>query len=158
MRGSNTDPLKIEQGIQKAVELGSINAGAREVGLAPQTLYDNIKSDDEIVKLRIKRIMEYCDRATPILNKLLTALDLKTEDVDKMSRQDLKSLTGAISDIRKSMDTAINIIQLNQFNDNRQINYTHEDIKKDIIMWFHDTKVSQEDKKEVLEIIRKESE
>ncbi|MCX6808987.1 MAG: hypothetical protein NTW50_04990 [Candidatus Berkelbacteria bacterium] len=113
MHGKSTSKKKIEKGLDNAMTLGSINAGAKSVGLAPSTLYENISTDPETAAERKAKVSAFCVRLEPTLAKLIEALDKKVSNTDALSRKSpLRDITGAISDIRRSMETAVNILNI----------------------------------------------
>ncbi len=113
MHGSKTPKEKIEKGLDNAIVLGSINAGAKSVGLAPSTLYENIPTDIETAEQRRLKTLAFCNRLEPTLDKLIKALEIKVSDADALNKAtSLRNITGAISEIRRSMETAVNILNI----------------------------------------------
>lgn len=110
--------IKVEQALDKAVELGNVQEACDVVELPRRTFYDNI-SAPKLAQLRTQKLMKFIDKTEPLLDKILEAIKIQSDDPTVLSKRNkLTELTQAVVNLKKSMDTAVNVINILVKNDN----------------------------------------
>ena len=139
MRGKPTDPKKVEKIKVITAKTGNPAEAGRQVDIPYRTAKDIVDNSDDFAEFRRKIGEEFIIKAWKPLLALITLLERKIEEMsiqDTMTQTNVRELTGAIADLRRSMDGVTTIINNGTVN-NVQINYnadrTEELIKQYIL-------------------------
>jgi hypothetical protein len=130
MRGSKTSPELCEEARTIAVLEDNIMEASRQTGLPYATTHDIVTASDDFDKVRYEQFSKYVintwDNIQAISNSLTAKI--KNEDISKLN---LKEITGALRDLRQTVENVVNNIHIG---DNIQNNLTVED-RKEYELW-----------------------
>jgi len=133
MRGRQTDPKKVEEVKAIAATTANLLETSRQTGVPVGTVHAIVNSDDEFEKYRKQAQREYILTTWSNIQSISKAL---TDYIDagKLTTAQLRELTGALKDLRTTVENVVNNIHIG---DNVQINYnadrTEELIKQYIL-------------------------
>jgi hypothetical protein len=129
MRGSTTLPDKVEEVKAKYAETNNYSATAEATNLPLSTAYQIIKTSDDFEELRNQVRMTFIKQG---FEPMMKTLELTTRKIDELQALpdlkgiDIKALTGALKDLKTSMENVGNTINVIG-QQNIQNNYSQQD-------------------------------
>ncbi len=111
MRGQQTPPKKVEQVKAIAAKEGNILEASRQVGIPNQTAYDIIHNEDNFGKYRDEEMRKYVVSTWANIQAISDALTDKVKQ-NNISELQLRDLTGALKDLRKTVENVVNNIHI----------------------------------------------
>ena len=126
MKGKDTHPAKVEEAKVVYAETNNFAEAARQTKLARTTAFDVIKRSDDFEQKRTQVRIEFINKA---IEPLMNTVDLANRKVKELSeepnlkRVDLRELTGAVKDLKSSIENVGSAVNFIAGDVNTQINY-----------------------------------
>lgn len=125
-QGKKTRAKIVERVKSLAAATGNIREAGRIVGLTPATAHKIVVTSDNFEQLRLEAQQRYVIKAWQDIEDIQIALKEKIA-TSNLSQLQLRDLTGALKDLRQTVENVAINLQLNQFNIVN--NYTPEDLE-----------------------------
>lgn len=112
MRGSQTEPKRAEEAKALVAQTNNISAVSRLLEIPRETIRDIVLKDDEFAEFRQQVQKEYIVKTWGNILEIESALAGKIKKSD-LSRLPLREITGALKDLKQSVESVLSNININ---------------------------------------------